>query len=139
MTTPLPLFQVDAFAERPFTGNPAAVMPLSEWLPDDVMQSIAAENNLAETAFTVPSEREEADYDLRWFTPAVEVNLCGHATVAAAHILLHGERIRFSTRSGILIVTRDADDPSLLKLDMPAAAPEAADLPGLLAALGVGG
>jgi predicted PhzF superfamily epimerase YddE/YHI9 len=123
MTTPLPIFQVDAFAERPFTGNPAAVMPLTDWLADDVMQAIGAENNLAETAFTVPSEREDADYDLRWFTPAVEVNLCGHATVAAAHILLHGERIRFSTRSGILIVTRDADDPSLLKLDMPSLRP----------------
>jgi len=139
MTTPLPIFQVDAFAERPFTGNPAAVMPLTDWLPDDVMQAIGAENNLAETAFTVPSEREDADYDLRWFTPAVEVNLCGHATVAAAHILLHGERIRFSTRSGILIVTRDADDPSLLKLDMPSAPPEPTDLPELLSALGVHG
>jgi PhzF family phenazine biosynthesis protein len=139
MTTPLPIFQVDAFAERPFTGNPAAVMPLTDWLPDEVMQAIGAENNLAETAFTVPSEREEADYDLRWFTPAVEVNLCGHATVAAAHILLHGEQIRFSTRSGILTVTRDADDPSLLKLDMPSAPPEPADLPELLKALGVSG
>ena len=78
MTTPLPIFQVDAFAERPFTGNPAAVMPLTDWLPDDVMQAIGAENNLAETAFTVPSDRNDADYDLRWFTPAVEVNLCGH-------------------------------------------------------------
>ena len=139
MTTPLPLFQVDAFAERPFTGNPAAVMPLDEWLPDEVMQAIGAENNLAETAFTVPSDRDDADYDLRWFTPAVEVNLCGHATVATAHILLHGERIRFATRSGVLTVTRDLDDPSLLKLDMPAAAPEAAELPELLAALGVEG
>jgi PhzF family phenazine biosynthesis protein len=139
MTTPLPLFQVDAFAERPFTGNPAAVMPLNEWLPDEVMQAIGAENNLAETAFTVPSDGDDADYDLRWFTPAVEVNLCGHATLAAAHILLHGERIRFATRSGILTVTRDAVDPSLLKLDMPSAPPEAAELPELLAALGVSG
>jgi PhzF family phenazine biosynthesis protein len=139
MTTPLPIFQVDAFAERPFTGNPAAVMPLTGWLPDDVMQAIGAENNLAETAFTVPSEREDADYDLRWFTPTVEVNLCGHATVAAAHILLHGERIRFSTRSGILTVTRDPEDPSLLKLDMPSAPLEPADLPELLSALGVKG
>jgi PhzF family phenazine biosynthesis protein len=137
--TPLPIFQVDAFAEKPFTGNPAAVMPLDHWLPDEVMQAVGAENNLAETAFTVPSERDDADYDLRWFTPTVEVNLCGHATVAAAHILLHGERIRFATRSGILTVTRDADDPSLLKLDMPAAPPEPADLPELAKALGVGG
>jgi PhzF family phenazine biosynthesis protein len=137
--TPLPIFQVDAFAERPFTGNPAAVMPLDEWLPDEVMQSIGAENNLAETAFTVPSVRDDADYELRWFTPAVEINLCGHATIAAAHILLHGERIRFATRSGILTVTRDADDPSLLKLDMPAAPPEPAELPELTEALGASG
>ena len=139
MTTPLPLFQVDAFAEKPFTGNPAAVMPLNEWLPDEVMQAIGTENNLAETAFTVPSERADADFDLRWFTPTVEVNLCGHATLAAAHILLHGERIRFATRSGILTVKRDADDPSLLKLDMPSAPPESADMPELLAALGAQG
>jgi PhzF family phenazine biosynthesis protein len=139
MTTPLPIFQVDAFAEKPFTGNPAAVMPLNEWLPDEVMQAIGAENNLAETAFTVPSERDDADYDLRWFTPTLEIKMCGHATLAAAHILLHGERIRFSTQSGILTVTRDADDPSLLKLDMPAAPPEPAELPELLAALGVTG
>lgn len=137
--TPLPIFQVDAFAERPFTGNPAAVMPLTEWLPDEVMQAIGAENNLAETAFTVPADRDDADYELRWFTPAVEVNLCGHATIAAAHILLHGERVRFSTRSGILTVTRDADDPSLLRLDMPSAPPEPADLPELTKALGVNG
>jgi PhzF family phenazine biosynthesis protein len=137
--TPLPIFQVDAFAERPFTGNPAAVMPLTGWLPDEVMQAIGAENNLAETAFTVPTDRDDADYELRWFTPAVEVNLCGHATLAAAHILLHGERIRFATRSGILTVTRDADDPSLLKLDMPAAPPERTDLPELTKALGVSG
>ena len=73
------------------------------------MQAIAAENNLTETAFTVPSERDEHDYDLRWFTPTVEVNLCGHATLAAAHILMHGERIRFATQSGILTVTREGD------------------------------
>ena len=139
MTTPLPLFQVDAFAEAPFTGNPAAVMPLTEWLPDEMMQAIGAENNLAETAFTVPSERDDADYDLRWFTPAIEVNLCGHATVAAAHILLHGERIRFSTRSGVLSVARDHDDRSLLRLDMPSAPPEPESMPELLAALGVEG
>ncbi|HET9354328.1 MAG TPA: PhzF family phenazine biosynthesis protein [Sphingomicrobium sp.] len=135
--TPLPIFQVDAFAEKPFTGNPAAIMPLDHWLPDEVMQAIGGENNLAETAFTVPSDLDDADYDLRWFTPTVEVNLCGHATVAAAHILLHGDSIRFSTRSGILTVTRDPDDPSLLKLDMPAAPPVREDLPELLAALGV--
>jgi PhzF family phenazine biosynthesis protein len=134
--TPLPFFQVDAFAEGPFTGNPAAVMPLDHWLPDETMQSIAAENNLAETAFTVPSERDDADYDLRWFTPTVEVNLCGHATLASAHILLHGERIRFATKSGILTVSRDED---LLRLDMPAAAVEPKHLPELLQAAGLTG
>ena len=90
MTT-TPFFQVDAFAERPLGGNPAAVMPLTHWLDDELMQAIAAENNLSETAFTVPSERDDADYDLRWFTPTVEVDLCGHATLAAAHILLTGK------------------------------------------------
>ncbi len=132
--TPLPFFQVDAFASKTFEGNPAAVMPLSEWLPDEVMQAIAAENNLAETAFTVPSERDDADYDLRWFTPTVEVNLCGHATLAAAHILLHGAAVRFATKSGILTVSRGAE---LLRIDMPAAPVEPTDLPALTRALGV--
>jgi predicted PhzF superfamily epimerase YddE/YHI9 len=75
--TSLPFFQVDAFAERPLTGNPAAVMPLEQWLDEEVMQAIAAENNLAETAFTVPAENDQADYDLRWFTPTVEVSRRG--------------------------------------------------------------
>ena len=132
----LPFFQVDAFASRPFEGNPAAVMPLSDWLPDAVMQAIAAENNLAETAFTVPSESGDADYDLRWFTPTVEVDLCGHATLASAHILLHGDRVRFSTRSGILTVTREDD---LLMLDLPAAPVEPVEQSDLTDALGVEG
>lgn len=134
--TPIPFFQVDAFATGPFTGNPAAVMPLDSWLPEEAMQAIAAENNLAETAFTVPSDSEGSDYDLRWFTPTVEVNLCGHATLAAAHILLHGNKVRFMTKSGILTVMREEE---LLKLDMPAAPVEPADLPELLQALGVKG
>lgn len=133
--TPLPIFQVDAFAERPFTGNPAAVMPLDHWLDDSVMQSIAAENNLSETAFTVPSERDDADYDLRWFTPTVEVDLCGHATLASAHILIHGDRIRFSTRSGILTVERDE---GLLRMSLPACTIEPREFPDVLKALGVG-
>ncbi len=132
--TPLPFFQVDAFADRPFSGNPAAVMPLDHWLADEVMQAIAAENNLSETAFTVPSERADADYDLRWFTPAVEVPLCGHATFAAAHILIHGDSIRFSTRSGILTVSRDGD---MLRMSLPASSPSSGEVPGLLAALGL--
>jgi len=127
-----PFFQVDAFAERPLTGNPAGVMPLDRWLPDKVMQAIAAENNLAETAFTVPSASDEADYDLRWFTPAIEVPLCGHATLAAGHILIHSERVRFSTKSGILTVVRQGD---LLELDLPAATLNETDAPELCAAL----
>lgn len=132
--TGIPFFQVDAFAERPLTGNPAAVMPLDRWLPDEVMQAIAAENNLAETAFTVPSESEDADYELRWFTPAVEVPLCGHATLAAGHILIHSGRVRFSTKSGILTVTKRDD---LLELDLPAAQLNEVDEPELCAALGL--
>ena len=78
-----PITRVDAFADRAFAGNPAAVMPLEEWLSDDLLQSIAAENNLSETAFLVPDQSGEADYELRWFTPTVEVALCGHATLRA--------------------------------------------------------
>jgi len=132
--TPLPFFQVDAFASGPFTGNPAAVMPLTMWLPDPVMQAIAAENNLSETAFTVPSEADGADYDLRWFTPTVEVDLCGHASLAAGHVLIHGAAVRFATRSGILTVTRDGH---LLRLDLPAFAVEQGVEPGLTDALGL--
>ena len=136
MTT-IPFFQVDAFvAGRPLTGNPAAVMPLERWLEDSVMQAIAAENNLAETAFTVASDGGEADYELRWFTPTVEVNLCGHATLAAGHVLMSGSRVRFATRSGILTVARAGN---LLELDMPAATVEASELPQLTQALGVSG
>jgi PhzF family phenazine biosynthesis protein len=116
--TSTPFFQVDAFAEKPLTGNPAAVMPLERWLDDSLMQAIAAENNLSETAFTVPSEREDADYDLRWFTPAAEVELCGHATIASGHVLIHSEPVRFATKSGVLVVSRRDD---ILELDLPAA------------------
>jgi PhzF family phenazine biosynthesis protein len=134
--TSIPFFQVDAFANERLTGNPAAVMPLDHWLDDALMQAIAAENNLAETAFTVPVEREDADYDLRWFTPTVEINMCGHATLAAGHVLLAGQSLRFSTRSGILTVSRAGD---LLEIDMPAAPVEPADLPEVRKALGVSG
>ena len=108
--------QVDAFADRPFAGNPAAVMPLDAWLPDDVMQAIAQENNLSETAFTVPASGD-ADYELRWFTPTTEVALCGHATLASGHVLIEGDAIRFRTRkAGVLTVGRDGD---ALTLDLP--------------------
>ena len=132
--SPLPFFQVDAFATRPLTGNPAAVMPLDRWLDDDLLQAIAAENNLSETAFTVHSERDDADYDLRWFTPTTEVPLCGHATFAAGHILIRGQAVRFSTKSGILTVTHDGD---MLRMSLPAFSVESGTFPGLLDALGV--
>jgi len=135
MSRIIPFFQVDAFASKPLEGNPAAVMPLTEWLDDTMLAAIAAENNLSETAFTVPSARDDAEYDLRWFTPTVEVDLCGHATLGAAHVLLEGERIRFATRSGILIVTRGEE--GLLELDLPSNPVVEADVPGLLDALGL--
>jgi len=132
--TSLPFFQVDAFAATPLTGNPAAVMPLDRWLDDALMQAIAAENNLSETAFTVPSDNGDADYDLRWFTPAAEVELCGHATIAAGHVLLTGSAARFSTRAGTLTVTRRGD---LLELDLPAAELKEVQEPELCRALGI--
>jgi PhzF family phenazine biosynthesis protein len=133
----LPFFQVDAFATRAFEGNPAAVMPLDAWLPDTVMQSIAAENNLSETAFLVRAGRADADFDLRWFTPTVEVDLCGHATLASAHVVIASDRVRFATRSGVLTVTRG--DGGLLNLDLPAHGVEEGAEPGLLEALGLPG
>jgi PhzF family phenazine biosynthesis protein len=132
--TSLPFFQVDAFADKPLTGNPAAVMPLERWLDDALMQAIAAENNLSETAFTVPSEREGVDFDLRWFTPTSEVDLCGHATLAAGHILMHSEPVRFSTRSGVLSVSRREH---VLELDMRAANLTEVHEPELCSALGL--
>jgi PhzF family phenazine biosynthesis protein len=133
--TSLPFFQVDAFAERPLTGNPAAVMPLDRWLDDAVMQAIAAENNLSETAFTVPSDAGDSDFELRWFTPASEVDLCGHATLAAGHVLMTGQPVRFATRAaGILTVGRSGD---LLELDAPLPALREVDEPDLCRALGL--
>jgi len=133
--TELRFVQVDAFADRPFTGNPAAVMPLGQWLPDDVLQAIAEENNLSETAFTVPAEDETADYNLRWFTPALEIALCGHATLASGHVLMgERERLRFRTRqSGLLDVGRMGDGYAL---SLPALKPSPRPLPAIVAALG---
>jgi PhzF family phenazine biosynthesis protein len=133
----IPLYQVDAFTSRIFGGNPAAVCPLTEWLPEATMQAIAAENNLAETAFFVP-QRE--GYLLRWFTPTVEVELCGHATLASGYVVMNiltPERrsVRFDTlQAGPLEVARDGE---LLAMDFPCWPPEqqAAD-PRVLAALG---
>lgn len=132
--TSIPFFQVDAFADRPLTGNPAAVMPLERWIDDELLQAIASENNLSETAFTVPSEAEDCDYELRWFTPAAEVPLCGHATLASGHILIHSDPVRFSTKSGILTVARRGD---ILELDLPAPALTEVDEPELTRALGL--
>ena len=115
----LPYFQVDAFTSRVFGGNPAGVCPLASWLPDETLQSIAGENNRSETAFVV---REGSDFALRWFTPTTEVDLCGHATLAASFVIFTelgfaGETIRFQTKSGLLSAARDAD---LITLDFPA-------------------
>lgn len=139
MTEPLvlPFFQVDAFTSgRPLTGNPAAVMPLERWLPDEVLQAIAAENNLSETAFTVPLSGDAADFHLRWFTPTVEVDLCGHATLAAGHVLLGEVALRFRTRSGLLSVARS---DGLLWLDLPASRLRAGRAEEVVEALGVEG
>ena len=115
--TELRLIQVDAFADRPFTGNPAAVVPLERWIDDELMQAIAMENNLAETAFTVPTDGD-ADYELRWFTPTQEMALCGHATLASGHVLIEGDSVRFRTRkAGVLIVERNGAEA--LTLDLP--------------------
>ena len=133
----IPIYQADAFTDRLFSGNPAAVCPLTEWLPDNMMQQIAIENNLAETAFFVKTEN---GYHLRWFTPELEIDLCGHATLATAHILFtelgyNEAAIYFETqKAGTLIVTRDGDRYTL---DFPSRPPQAAEMPdGLLEALG---
>jgi PhzF family phenazine biosynthesis protein len=125
----LQLYQVDAFSEKIFGGNPAAVCPLDEWLTDGQMQSIAAENNLAETAFFV---KQKNNFEIRWFTPAVEVDLCGHATLATAHVLFNhlnyteNQLIFFSPRSGELRVNKNDD---LLTLDFPEDNFEKVDMP----------
>jgi len=132
----LALYQVDAFTSRRFAGNPAAVCPLESWLPDDVMQAIAAENNLSETAFFVP---RGADFELRWFTPAVEVDLCGHATLATGFVVMtklepQRRRAVFHTRSGALTVARDGER---LTMDFPAQPVQRIEPPaGLAGALG---
>ncbi len=114
----LDIYQVDAFSNGPFTGNPAAVVPLDSWLPDDILQKIAEENNLSETAFFT---KEKDLYHIRWFTPGVEVNLCGHATLASAYVIYNelgyeGDVIRFTCKSGPISVSKKDD---LLMLDFP--------------------
>lgn len=133
--TEIRFVQVDAFADRPFTGNPAAVMPLDAWLPDEMLQAIGQENNLSETAFTIPATDGDADYELRWFTPTVEVVLCGHATLASGHVLIGDRpRIRFRTRrAGLLEVARQGEGYAM---SLPAWKPDPRPLPDVLAALG---
>src|SRR5690606_20477533 len=131
----IPIYQVDAFTDRPFRGNPAAVCPLERWLDDELLRAVAAENNLSETAYFVPIGDR---YELRWFTPTVEVELCGHATLATAFVIFErlapaSTRLRFATRSsGVLEVLRQRDGS--LTLDFPAQVAEPVDPPPELAA-----
>jgi PhzF family phenazine biosynthesis protein len=120
------LWQVDAFAARPLEGNPAAIVPLESWLDDALMQRIAGENNVSETAFFVKTG--DGRYNLRWFTPAAEIDLCGHATLASAHIVFHVldtalDEVRFMTRSGELIVTRGPGTRNTMSLPADPVAP----------------
>ena len=134
----IPVYQIDAFTDRLFGGNPAAVCPLDTWLEDELLQSIAAENNLSETAFFVVNGN--GGYDLRWFTPGAEVDLCGHATLATASLLMDtltpdANEIRFETRSGTLTVVREDD---LLVMDFPVRIADEIDIPdGFTDAIGV--
>jgi PhzF family phenazine biosynthesis protein len=131
MTTKLATYQIDAFANNAFEGNPAAICPLEAWLADETMQAIAAENNLSETAFFVPFDD---GYHIRWFTPVREVRLCGHATLASAYVLFNlvghaGDTVRFHSLSGPLAVTRR---DGLLEMDFPAQPPSPCDTPAAI-------
>ncbi|MEO6539816.1 MAG: PhzF family phenazine biosynthesis protein, partial [Ferruginibacter sp.] len=126
----LTIYQVDAFTDKLFGGNPAAVIPLDAWLDPVLMQQIALENNLSETVFIVESNKEGVDYEIRWFTPQVEINLCGHATLASAYVLFNflnftKPEILFSSQSGILKVSMEN---GLICLDFPSWKPERLDI-----------
>jgi PhzF family phenazine biosynthesis protein len=118
----LTLYQIDAFTEKLFSGNPAAVIPLRKWIDEKIMQKIAFENNLSETVFFVPVKNSDnADFEIRWFTPEVEINLCGHATLASAYLIFNHlnfdkPEIRFSSQSGILKINKNG---SLIEMDFP--------------------
>src|SRR5215470_399947 len=134
----IPMYQIDAFASHLFRGNPAAVCPLDRWLPDETLQAVAAENNLSETAFYV--QNGEGRYHLRWFTPAIEVDLCGHATLATAYVILEARReisasrVVFDSKGGELIVDRE---DGLYALNFPARPPaECTPDPRLISGLG---
>lgn len=127
----LQIYQVDAFTDKIFGGNPAAVCPLESWLPDDVMQKIALENSVAETAFFIPTND---GFEIRWFTPEIEMDLCGHATLATAHVITKHLRspisaLKFYSKSGILAVTVDNE---LLTMDFPSRRPEPTDVPQII-------
>jgi PhzF family phenazine biosynthesis protein len=126
------IYQIDAFTDKVFTGNPAAIVPLEKWLDVNVMQQIASENNLSETAFFV--KEKDGSFKIRWFTPKTEVDLCGHATLASAHILFSElgfdeEQIRFKSNSGLLRVVRRE---GLYWMDFPSNTPETIPIPKLL-------
>ena len=126
----LTLYQIDAFTNTVFGGNPAAVIPLQKWLDTELMQKIALENNLSETVFFIPASNATADYEIRWFTPEVEINLCGHATLASAYVLFNilnfsKSEIRFSSKSGILKV---GQKNALITMDFPSWKPERLDI-----------
>jgi PhzF family phenazine biosynthesis protein len=125
----LTIYQLDAFTKKLFHGNPAAVIPLEKWLDDDLMQKIAMENNLAETAFFTPSEQPGIDFEIRWFTPAIEINLCGHATLASAYVIFNfldfkKPTLSFHCKSGKLTVENRAD---VIVMDFPSWKPERID------------
>lgn len=129
-----PVYTVDAFTDRLFGGNPAAVCPLEAWLPTEIMQQLANENNLSETAFFV--QRADGDYDIRWFTPELEIDLAGHPTLATAYVLFYElgytrEQIRFHSKSGLLTVTKKKE---LMEMNFPAHMPEACEIPAYLLA-----
>jgi len=124
----LKLYQIDAFANKPFEGNPAAICPLDKWLPDELMQSIAAENNLSETAYIVKTAK---GFHIRWFTPTHEVDLCGHATLASAYVIFNilgykNNEISFESKSGLLTVIRNGDS---FQMDFPSQAPSKCSVP----------
>ena len=134
------LYQVDAFTSTLFGGNPAAVIPLKKWISDELMQKIALENNLSETVFFVASKDKTVDYDIRWFTPEVEINLCGHATLASAYVIFNilkakKKKVVFNCKSGLLSVTKKG---KVLEMDFPSWKPEKIiDYPAeLIASLG---
>ena len=126
-----PIYQVDAFTNKLFGGNPAAICPLETWLPDDIMQRLAAENNLSETAFFI---KENDGYYIRWFTPEFEIDLCGHATLASAYVIFNqlnypNDKIVFNCKSGVLEVTKKN---GLIELDFPARNPTPVEAPEFL-------